>query len=115
MTSLHAIRNTFKTITLTWQPPISNGVIYHHEVTYSNNEVTYSNNEVVRTYKSTTPTFTIAGLDPNTIYTFSVNAYIVTGIGTPQQVQSSTADIREYLYLQCGLFKLCAVLTYLFS
>ena len=90
MTGLQATKNTFTTITLTWQPPPDpNGVIIMYQVTYSTDEV-------VNTYNPTSPTVTIMGLLPNTTYTFSVTAYIMTGIGTPQQVQSSTAAIREY-------------------
>eukprot|EP00731_Ephydatia_muelleri_P018884 Em0011g924a len=43
-----------------------------------------------------TPPVTITGLVPTTTYTFSVTAYTITGPGTPQQVQTSTADIREH-------------------
>ena len=43
-----------------------------------------------------TPPVIITGLAPRTTYTFSVTAYTITGPGTPPQVQTSTADIREH-------------------
>eukprot|EP00731_Ephydatia_muelleri_P025263 Em0017g346a len=89
VTGLQATKNTFTTITLTWQPPPNpNGMIIMYQVTYSIDEV-------VNTHNPTSPTVTITGLLPNTTYTFSVAAYIMTGIGTPQQVQSSTAAIPD--------------------
>ncbi|KAL5479762.1 hypothetical protein EMCRGX_G023335 [Ephydatia muelleri] len=89
VTGLQATKNTFTTITLTWQPPLDpNGMIIMYQVTYSTDEV-------VNTYNPTSPTVTITGLLPNTTYTFSVTAYIMTGIGTPQQVQSSTAAMPD--------------------
>eukprot|EP00731_Ephydatia_muelleri_P018991 Em0011g1031a len=87
VTGLQAFNQTFTTITLTWQPPpVPNGVIIMYQVTYSTNGV-------VNTYNTTTPPVTITGLVPRTTYTFSVTAYTITGPGTPQQVQTSTADI----------------------
>ena len=109
MTRLQAT-NTFTTITLTWQPPpVPNGVIIMYQVTYSTDEV-------VNSYKSTIPTVTVTGLLPNTTYTFSITGSTMTGIGTPQQVQSSTAAIREFMhiYLYSALndfFTLCILLT----
>ena len=90
MGGLQAFNKTFTTITLTWQPPpVPNGVIIMYQVTYSTNGV-------VNTYNTTTPPVTITGLVPRTTYTFSVTAYTITGPGTPQQVQTSTADICEW-------------------
>eukprot|EP00731_Ephydatia_muelleri_P018864 Em0011g904a len=84
---LQVVNKTFTTITLTWQPPpVLNGVIIMYQVTYSTNGV-------VNTYNTTTPQVIITGLVPRTTYTFSVTAYTITGPGTPQQVQTSTADI----------------------
>eukprot|EP00731_Ephydatia_muelleri_P018844 Em0011g884a len=84
-----AFNKTFTTITLTWQPPpVPNGVIIMYQVTYSINGV-------VNTYNTTTPPVTITELVPRTTYTFSVTAYIITGPGTPLQVQTSTADISH--------------------
>ena len=59
-------------------------------------QVTYSTNEAVNTYNTTAPPVTITGLVLMTTYTFSVTAYTITGPGTPQQVQTSTADMREW-------------------
>ncbi|KAL5486525.1 hypothetical protein EMCRGX_G019016 [Ephydatia muelleri] len=84
---LQAFNKTFTTITLTWQPPPApNGVIIMYQVTYSTNGV-------VNTYNTTTPPVTVTGLVPRTTYTFCVTVYTITGPGTPQQVQTSTADI----------------------
>eukprot|EP00731_Ephydatia_muelleri_P018910 Em0011g950a len=84
---LQAFNKTFTTITLTWQPPsVPNEVIIMYQVTYSTNGV-------VNTYNTTTPPVVITGLVPRTTYTFSVTAYTITGPGTLQQAQTSTADI----------------------
>ncbi|KAL5486530.1 hypothetical protein EMCRGX_G019023 [Ephydatia muelleri] len=84
---LQDFNKTFTTITLTWQPPpVPNGVIIMYQVTYSTNGV-------VNTHNRTTPPVIITGLVPRTTYIFSVTAYTITGPGTPQQVQTSTADI----------------------
>ncbi|KAL5486620.1 hypothetical protein EMCRGX_G019124 [Ephydatia muelleri] len=81
---LQAFNKTFTTITLTWQPPpVPNGVIIMYQVTYSTNGM----------YNTATPPVIITGLVPRTTYTFSVTAYTITGLGTLQQVQTSTADI----------------------
>ena len=89
VSGLQAFNNTFTTITLTWlPPPTPNGVIIKYQVTYSTNGV-------VNTYSTTTPSVTITGLEPRTSYTFSVVGYTTTRPGTPQQVQTSTAAIRE--------------------
>ena len=89
VTGLQAFNKTFTTITITWKPPpVPNGVIIMYQATYSTNGV-------VNTYNTTTPLMTIKGLDPRTNYTFSVTAYTITGPGTPLQVPTSTADIRE--------------------
>ena len=86
MSGLQAFNNTFTTITLTWlPPPTPNEVIIMYQVTYSTNGIVNTN----------TPPVTITGLVPRTTYTFSVVGYTTTGPGTPQQVQTSTAAIRE--------------------
>ncbi|KAL5486614.1 hypothetical protein EMCRGX_G019117 [Ephydatia muelleri] len=86
---LQAFNKTFTTITLTWQPPpVPNEVIIMYQVTYSTNGV-------VNIYNTTTSPVIITGLVPRTTYTFSVTAYTITGPGTPQQVQTSTADISH--------------------
>ena len=89
MSGLQAFNTTFTTITLVWlPPPTPNGVIIMFQVTYSTNGI-------MNTYNKTTPPATLKGLVPRTIYTFSVVGYTITGPGTPQQVQTSTAAIRE--------------------
>ena len=85
MSGLQAFNNTFTTITLTWLPPTPNGMIIMYQVTCSTNGIV----------NTTTPPVTITGLVPRTTYTFSVVGYTITGPGTPQQVQTSTAAIRE--------------------
>ena len=90
VTGLEALNNTFTAITLTWQPPPDpNGVTVMYQVTYSYNGS-------VNTYSTTTPPLTITELVPMTTYTFSVVGYTISGPGTPQKVQTSTAAIREY-------------------
>ena len=86
VSGLQAFNNTFTTITLTWlPPPTPNGVTIMYQVTYSTNGIV----------NTTTPPVTITGLVPRTTYTFSVVGYTITGPGTPQQVQTSTAAICE--------------------
>ena len=86
---LQAFNNTFTTITLTWSPPTTpNGVIIMYQVTYSSNGT-------MNTYNTTTPSVKITGLVPSTTYTYSVVCYTITGPGTPQQVQTRSAAIRE--------------------
>ncbi|KAL5486603.1 hypothetical protein EMCRGX_G019105 [Ephydatia muelleri] len=46
------------------------------------------------TYNTTTLPVVITGLVPRTTYTFSVTSYTITGPGTLQQFQTSTADIQ---------------------
>ena len=86
MTELRAINISFTTITITWQPPPGMNIMY---------QVTYSINGTKNTYNTTTPPVTITSLVPRTIYTFSVVGYTIAGPGTPQQVQTSTAAMRE--------------------
>ncbi|KAL5479271.1 hypothetical protein EMCRGX_G022770 [Ephydatia muelleri] len=87
VTGLQALNNTFTTITLTWQPPpVPNEVIIMYLVTCPYNGS-------VNTYNTTTPLVTITGLVPMTTYTFSVIGYTISGPGTPEQVQTSTAAI----------------------
>ena len=89
VSGLQAINTTFTTIALTWlPPPTPNGVIIKYQVTYSTNEI-------VNTYNTTQPPVTITGLVPRTTYFFSVVGYTIAGPGSSQQVQTSTAAIRE--------------------
>ena len=89
VSGLQANNTTFTTIALTWlPPPTPNGVIIMYQVTYSNNGI-------VNTYNKITPPAILKGLVPRTPYTFSVVGYTITGPGTPQQVQTSTAAICE--------------------
>lgn len=84
VTGLKAINKTFTTITITWQP--LNVVNITYQVNYTNKVLNRTMTPVV-----------ITGLQPRKNYTISVTGYITAGPGTPQQLQTSTADIRTYL------------------
>ena len=95
MTFVHGFSASSTSVELSWTPPTDpNGNVtsYHIEYQYESKSNFHGNREINTTAPASVTNYTVAGLEENTLYNFTVSAETSAGRG-----EGSTVSVRTFI------------------